>query len=247
MKPAEAGHRAAGPEGLTWYAAQADPQPPRPPLSGTRYCDVCVVGGGFAGLSTAYHLAARGYETIVLEADRVGAGASGRNSGFVLPGYAMEIDDLFRTLGASRAELLWRLSVEAVRMVATLIERHRIACDLKSGALTAATSIGDLRTFEAQARLMRACGYARLTLLDRVGVRDIVAAPRYCGGLLDDGAPPSRKARRSTRKARSRPSSTASICARSRRKAWSKPTMSCWRRVPISVRSRHGSRVAFYR
>jgi gamma-glutamylputrescine oxidase len=147
-----------------------------------------VVGGGFAGLSTAYHLAARGYETIVLEADRVGAGASGRNSGFVLPGYAMEIDKLFQALGASRAELLWRLSVEAVRLVATLIERHRISCDLKSGALTAAASIGDLRALEEQARLMHACGYARPTLLDRAGVRGIVAAPLYCGALLDDGA-----------------------------------------------------------
>lgn len=106
----------------------------------------------------------------------------------MLPGYAMEIDELFHALGATRAELLWRLSVEAVRLVATLIERHRISCDLKSGALTAATSIGDLRMLEAQARLMQACGYARLTLLDRAGVRDIVPAPRYCGGLLDDGA-----------------------------------------------------------
>src|SRR6185369_9472398 len=99
MKPAEAGQRAAGVEGLTYYAAQASPVAALAPLSGARHCDVCVVGGGYAGLSTALHLARRGYETVLLEADRIGAGASGRNSGFVLPGYAMEIDELCRTLG----------------------------------------------------------------------------------------------------------------------------------------------------
>jgi len=188
MKQAEAGYRAAGEEGLTYYAAMADPQPPRLPLTGTRHCDVCVVGGGFAGLSTALHLAARGYETVVLEADRVGAGASGRNSGFVLPGYAMEIDELAATLGPLQAERLWRLSVEGVGLVANLVGRHRIACDLKPGGLTAATAASDLELLERQQRLMRAFGYARTELLDAAAIRDIVASPNYCGGLLDSGA-----------------------------------------------------------
>jgi gamma-glutamylputrescine oxidase len=188
MKPAEAGHRASGTEGLTYYAAQASPLAARPPLSGTRHCDVCIVGGGYAGLSTALHLAERGYETVLLEADRVGAGASGRNSGFVLPGYAMEIDKLCATVGAAYAEHLWRLSVEAVRLVASRAGRHSIDCDLKPGALTAAASPDDLRTLEAQAALMRRFGYGRIELLDRAAVRDIVAAPRYFGGLLDAGA-----------------------------------------------------------
>jgi gamma-glutamylputrescine oxidase len=187
MKQAEAGHRAAGTEGLTYYAAMADPQPARPSLAGTRHCDVCIVGGGYAGLSTAYYLAQRGYETVLLEADRVGAGASGRNSGFVLPGYAMDIDELVRTLGGGQAEDLWRLSVEGVALVAALVGQHRIACDLKSGALTAAVTPGDLRTLEEQAGLLHDFGYARADVLDRAAVRAIVAAD-YCGGLLDAGA-----------------------------------------------------------
>jgi gamma-glutamylputrescine oxidase len=188
MKPAEAGQRAAGAEGLTYYAAQASPMAAHAPLSGIRYCDVCVVGGGYAGLSTALHLAQRGYETVLLEADRVGAGASGRNSGFVLPGYAMEIDELCETVGVAQAERLWQLSVEAVGLVASLVGRHAAASALKPGALAAAASAGDLRTLEAQAALMRRFGYARIELLDRAALRSIVASPHYCGGLLDSGA-----------------------------------------------------------
>jgi gamma-glutamylputrescine oxidase len=188
VKQAEASHRATGTEGLTYYAAQASPLPARPPLTGTRYCDVCIIGGGFTGLSTALHLARRGYEAVVLEADRVGAGASGRNSGFVLPGYAMEIDELYQTVGAGHAERLWQLSVEAVALVAKLVGGHQIACDLKPGALTAAVTRADLKALERQAQLMRQFGYARTDLLDRAAVRDIVASPNYCGGLLDLGA-----------------------------------------------------------
>src|SRR6185312_12861707 len=130
MNPVDTGHRAAEADGPTYYAARAGALAVRPPLSGTRYCDVCIVGGGFAGLSAALHLAQRGYEAVLLEADQVGAGASGRNSGFVLPGYAMEVDDLCETVGAAQAEHLWRLSVEAVRLVASLAGRHAIDCEL---------------------------------------------------------------------------------------------------------------------
>jgi gamma-glutamylputrescine oxidase len=188
MMEAEAGQRAAGAEGLTYYAAQASPLPARPRLTGTRRCDVCIVGAGFTGLSTALHLAARGYEAVVLEAGRIGAGASGRNSGFVLPGYAMDIDELCAALGPAQAERAWRLSVEAVGLVAALAASHGIACDLKAGALSAAAAPADLGTLAEQARLMRAFGYARIDLLDRAAVRDIVASPNYCGGLLDMGA-----------------------------------------------------------
>ena len=186
MTAAEAGERAAT-DGLTYYAARATPFPPRPPLRDVRHCDVCIVGGGFAGLSTALHLAARGYEAIVLEADRIGAGASGRNSGFVLPGYAMDIDALRATLGEAQAERAWRMSVEALGLVAALVEQHRIACDLKSGAFMAAVSPADLDSLAEQARLMCAFGYRRIEMLDRSGARDIVAA-NYCGGLFDSGA-----------------------------------------------------------
>src|SRR5262249_38754008 len=90
-------------------------------------------------------------------------------------------------LGSLLAERLWRLSVEGVALVANLVGQHRIACDLKPGGVTAATTPADLKLMEQQQQLMRGFGYARTELLDAAAIRDIVASPKYCGGLLDSG------------------------------------------------------------
>ena len=70
----------------TYYAATANPAPERPTLQGNETCDVCVVGAGFSGLSTALHLAESGLKVIIVEAVSVGFGASGRNGGQVING-----------------------------------------------------------------------------------------------------------------------------------------------------------------
>ena len=172
----------------TYFDATLAAPPRHPVLIGARQCDVCVVGAGYTGLSTALHLAARGYDVVVLEARQVGAGASGRNSGFVLPGYAADIDELCGLVGANHAERLWHLSLEGVALVKTLVARHAIACDLKNGALTAAASPADVPVLDAQATLMRGFGYTRVQPLSQAEMRAIVGSPNYFGGLLDEGA-----------------------------------------------------------
>ena len=87
----------------SWYAATAPAVEPRPALAGSERADVCVVGAGFTGVSAALHLAERGYSVVVLEAERVGWGASGRNGGQVGSGLRESMDDLERALGPSRA------------------------------------------------------------------------------------------------------------------------------------------------
>ena len=109
------GYAASWPE--TWYAATRDPAPDRPPLAGKTECDVAVVGGGFAGLHTARLLAMRGRKVALVERHRVGWGASGRNGGFVSPGYAARIDVLLDKLGADKTRELYRLSQEGVAIV----------------------------------------------------------------------------------------------------------------------------------
>lgn len=172
----------------TYYEVTSEPLLRMPALTGTRRCDVCIVGAGYTGLSAALHLAARGLDVTVLEADRIGAGASGRNGGFVLPGFAADIADLIATVGASDGKRLWALSVAAVRLVEDLIARYGIECQFKRGALTAASSRADAAALVQLARLLDELGYRDTVPLTRDQTRAIVDSPLYFGGLLDHGA-----------------------------------------------------------
>jgi gamma-glutamylputrescine oxidase len=96
--------------GGSWYAATMVDAPPRPALTSDLDVEVCVIGGGLAGLTTARELARRGWSVVLLEADRIAANASGRNTGFVLPGFAAEADSLIARVGFDRAKDLWALS-----------------------------------------------------------------------------------------------------------------------------------------
>ena len=98
-----------------YYADTAGGAPALPTLHTALDADVCVVGGGFAGLNTALGLAERGHRDVVLlEAEQPAFGASGRNGGFVFGGFSRGEADLLRDLGRERARALYAGTVEAV-------------------------------------------------------------------------------------------------------------------------------------
>ena len=172
----------------SWYAATAHPHPSPPPLRGEVSADVCVVGGGYTGLSAALHLAERGYEVVLLEAARVGWGASGRNGGQVGSGQRQDVLELETRYGRERACALWDLAEEAKALLLERVERHRIDCDLKPGNLLAATKPRYLPELQRETEhLASRYGYRGLRMLDRDGVREMVASERYCGGQFDAG------------------------------------------------------------
>ena len=98
----------------TWYAATAAAAPQRAALSHNIDVDVCVVGAGLAGLTIAREVARRGWSVAVLDAGKVAGGASGRNAGFVSPGFAERIDAVVERVGLPRAKELWALSEAGV-------------------------------------------------------------------------------------------------------------------------------------
>ena len=173
----------------TWYEASARRNPPWPALDGSTLADVCVIGGGYTGLSCALHLAERGFRTVLLEARRVGNGASGRNGGQLGSGHRRDQLTLERELGQERARLLWSLAEEAKALVRALIARHRIECDLKPGIAIAAHRPRHARALAREAdHLSTRYGYDALDLLDRAALRAEVDSADFWGGLMDRGA-----------------------------------------------------------
>jgi gamma-glutamylputrescine oxidase len=173
----------------SYYAATANATAEHPQLAGSAYADVCVIGGGFTGVSTALHLGERGYDVVLLEAARIGAGASGRNGGQVISGQRLDVNDLERAFGAERARLLWQLAEEAKATVRERIARHAIACDLKPGGLIAAHKRGDATRLERTVEhLAEVYDYPHARYVSGTQIRELLATRRYFGGLLDAGA-----------------------------------------------------------
>ncbi len=173
----------------TYFAATARGDVEHPRLRGEVSCDVCVIGGGFTGLSAARHLAERGYDVVLLEARRAGWGASGRNGGQLGSGQRRSQDELERLVGPEDARRLWDLAEEAKATVKARIRRHGILCDLKSGTLSVAYKPGDAATLADQAETLRArYAYPHIRAVARDEVAAMLGTGIYHGGALDSGA-----------------------------------------------------------
>ena len=117
----------------SYYEATVSRPPAAAPLLGAVDADAVVVGAGFAGLSAALEMAQRGLKVVVLEADRIGSGASGRNGGQAIVGYASGQGPFEAQLGAADAQRAWDMSVQAVDLVEQRVLQHGIDCDWQRG------------------------------------------------------------------------------------------------------------------
>ncbi|MCK0120443.1 FAD-binding oxidoreductase [Loktanella sp. F6476L] len=173
----------------SYYAATAPQLPPFATAKGAITCDVCVVGGGYTGLSAALHLAEKGYDVVLLEAQRVGFGASGRNGGQVATGQRVEMDSVEKMVGMGPAKALWDLSLDSVQLVKDLIKQHDMDVPFHDGVIEAAHRARFVPDYHAYAaHLERVYGYTQVTTLDRNAMHDHVGSPAYHGGTLDMGS-----------------------------------------------------------
>jgi glycine/D-amino acid oxidase-like deaminating enzyme len=164
------------------WAATAPPDPGDPALEGHQSCDICVVGGGFTGLSTALHAAEAGARVILLEAAQPGWGASGRNGGQVIPGFKLDPDDIVARFGSQRGEELVAFSGGAPDLVFDLIAKHQIDCSARRACWIHAVH-GDAALAEEMERVRqwRARG-ADVEMLDREETAAVLGTGRYIGG-----------------------------------------------------------------
>jgi gamma-glutamylputrescine oxidase len=173
----------------SWYAASANQQLEFPALQGEARADVCVIGGGYTGLSTAIHLRKLGYSVILLEANRVGWGASGRNGGHVGTGQRADQETLEKLVGLSHAKELWRLGLEAVDTVCELIDAHQIDCELKTGNLHVASKAKEQPwLIEEVDHLRKVYDYQQIRYVEREELAELTSGQGFHGGTLDSGA-----------------------------------------------------------
>ena len=174
---------------LSYYKATANPLENFQGLTEHVHTDVCVIGAGYTGLSTALHLAEKGFDVVLLDAEKVGWGASGRNGGHVGTGQRKDQDDLEKALGKDTSRKLWDLGLEAVTTVRGLIEKYQIQCDLEDGILHAATKQRDVDGLEAYVeKLQSEYDYDQVSFHNKQEIFEMLGSTRFNGGYVDAGA-----------------------------------------------------------
>lgn len=172
----------------SWYAASLPEglDRLRDPLAGDAACDVCIVGAGFAGVSAAYHLSKAGQRVILLDAERVGWGASGRNGGQLHPGFRQDLQWFTETIGESFAVKIRDAGYAALAHIDSLIDEHQIPCDRTHGLITACRKTRDLdEEVEAAAYAQERFGVAPPDFLSQSETQTALGTGGHVGGVRD--------------------------------------------------------------
>jgi glycine/D-amino acid oxidase-like deaminating enzyme len=182
--PASSELTSSAPPPSAWTVT-AEPLPDTRPLEGGRRADVVVVGAGYTGLSAALHLAERGAEVVVLDAEEPGWGASGRNGGQIIPGLKHDPDELERRFGEETGRRMWQTAGAAADLVFELVGRHKISCHAeRCGWIAAAPHAVALESLRSRTDQWQRRG-APVELLDAKRIADLTGAVGYAGGMLD--------------------------------------------------------------
>jgi gamma-glutamylputrescine oxidase len=169
----------------SYYTASATPLPQQPAFAGSDHCDVAILGAGLTGLSAAIELAQQGRKVIVLEAERIGWGASGRSGGQAIFGYSCDQSKIASLLGMADSQRLFDWSLEAVGLIHERRERFAIDCDWRPGHAHVPIKprqVVELR--EWQRDLAENYGY-QTQWWERDRLREVLATDRYLGALYD--------------------------------------------------------------
>lgn len=169
----------------SYYLTSAGEWSPRPVLKGDTISDICIIGGGFSGLSAALACAEAGIDVVLIEAEQVGFGASGRNGGQMIPGFNMLGEDLVSLVGEKIARQLYLMAMTARDRVLARIEKHQIDCDLRPGHLHLAAKKRDVAHLAAEVEFnMKMLGRAEGEMVPASDIRKYVNVNGYHGGIF---------------------------------------------------------------
>lgn len=170
----------------SYYVASATAWETQGAFLGDVKCDVCVVGGGFTGLSTALACAEKGLSVILLEAETIGFGASGRNGGQLIPGLRWSMQEIDAEFGRERAKAIFDLAWSAVARVNARVAKHDIQCDLKSGHLEAAYKPAHFNDMQREAAFLNThFGWNSIDVVQATDMSQHINGGDYHGGVYD--------------------------------------------------------------
>lgn len=170
-----------------YYESTLAPWETFPVFEGEKECELVVIGGGLLGASAALHLAESGVETVLLEKDRIGSAASGRNGGQLTPGLARwEAESMIENLSFDEAQRLWAFtSAESMSLIDDITSRYGLEVDRSRGHLTAAIHPGHLTSLLKEADARKFLGDESVTMLGTYEIKDHISSDIYHGGALD--------------------------------------------------------------
>ncbi|HIF89293.1 MAG TPA: FAD-binding oxidoreductase [Candidatus Thioglobus sp.] len=169
----------------SYYASSANNKSFRKQLVGDHEVEICVVGGGYSGLSAALHLAEKGHQVSLIEGARIGWGASGRNGGQIVNGLNASLGVIEKRYGNEFASFVGKLVQEGGQIIRGNISKYNIQCDLKEGNLFAAYTQKHLRELEAKQKLWRSHGMDDHEMVSKSDMHQFVGSDVYSGGMID--------------------------------------------------------------
>jgi len=169
----------------SYYAATANDTKIRAPLAESCRTQICIIGAGFTGISAALELVERGFSVVVLEAERIGFGASGRNGGQIVNGYSRDLATIAKRYGQDKAASLGKMSLEGGQIIRDRVAKYQIQCDLVGGGFFAAFTKRQLDEMKANRDHWQQYGHDGLKIVEKADLGDYVASEVYCGGMAD--------------------------------------------------------------
>ncbi len=171
----------------SYYAASIKSPTNFPPLQDDIISDVCIVGGGFSGVSAGLELAERGYKVTIVEANKIGWGATGRNGGQIIGGFSGE-DVMLKKYGHHTANMIWDMRWEGNQIIRDRVKKYTIDCDLKWGYLDVAIKKRHINSLKTHSDELLEKNYPYKTdLLSKEQTQEIIGTDVYCGSLLNKG------------------------------------------------------------
>jgi glycine/D-amino acid oxidase-like deaminating enzyme len=174
----------------SYYLSSLKYQQAYPVLTESINADICIIGGGFTGVSSAIELAERGYHVVVLEAHKIGWGASGRNGGQIIRGIGHDLEDFRKAIGQQGIDAITQMGTEANKVVIDRVKKYNIDCDLTMGYCDLATRPKHLKALAQDYKALSLNDYPHhLSMLDKNEVqRQVIGSDNFIGGMIDMGS-----------------------------------------------------------